>query len=467
MSRRLIAVVVALVVAAAPSSAQVGSPAGGTPERPGYQFLRQNEDWSVLPALAAGDTDEFDPIKHVPLSDDGSVWASFGGDLRTRVEAWRDFAFGVTPGGVDRDDTFMLGRLRLHGDWHFGEDVRLFTEVKSALLTGRDLAGGVRAIDRDELEVQQLFCDLAIETGSGSRLTLRPGRQMIALGAQRLVSPLPWANSLRSWDGLTAVHRSDTWTVTGLALAFDPIEARELNEPDWDERLYGIHAARGRLELYVLGNENEDAAFNGTTGDERRQTLGVRLSGKLDDRTGYDVELDYQLGSVGDDDVSAWSVATELGWQISDPVRLAVGFDWASGDDEPGGDVGTFQQLYPLGHAYFGIADLIGRQNAIDLHLGPSWRPRPGVKVDLAAHSFWADSTGDAIYNAGGGVLRPGGSYDSDWIGAELDLSVSWRVDRHMTASAGYAHLFPGDAIGESGPDEDVDFLYFGTAFTF
>ena len=32
--------------------------------------------------------------------------------------------------------------------------------------------------------------------------------------------------------------------------------------------------------------------------------------------------------------------------------------DYASGDGVPGGDVGTFNQLYPLEHAYLGYMDL-------------------------------------------------------------------------------------------------------------
>ena len=42
--------------------------------------------------------------------------------------------------------------------------------------------------------------------------------------------------------------------------------------------------------------------------------------------------------------------------------------DIASGDDDPtDGDLETFNQLFPLGHAYFGYIDVIGRQNIIDV----------------------------------------------------------------------------------------------------
>jgi len=69
--------------------------------RPPYTALAYEEDWSDFdPALGE---DFFDPIKHVDLNEDGSVWASFGGELRLRLEDWTDFLFNE-----DNDETFVL-----------------------------------------------------------------------------------------------------------------------------------------------------------------------------------------------------------------------------------------------------------------------------------------------------------------------------------------------------------------------
>ncbi len=52
-------------------------------ERPRYTFLRYKEDWSVLRgADPATLTDLWDPIKYIPLNEDGSMWVSFGGSTR-------------------------------------------------------------------------------------------------------------------------------------------------------------------------------------------------------------------------------------------------------------------------------------------------------------------------------------------------------------------------------------------------
>lgn len=181
-------------------------------KRPSYSsVLRQNEDWSVL---AGDDTIQtksfFDPIKYIPLTDDGNFWISFGGQARFRLEAWNNFNFDK-----EFDDTFLLTRLRLHTDIHTGKYLRFFAEMKSAFSTDRDLPGGRRTLDVDELALQQAFADIILPVGESGKLTLRPGRQMLLYGKQRLVSPLDWANTMRTWQGIQGIIDFHDWKISG------------------------------------------------------------------------------------------------------------------------------------------------------------------------------------------------------------------------------------------------------------
>jgi hypothetical protein len=444
-----------------------------TPSRPAYKFLRWQEDWSVQPALAASDSDAFDSIKYVSLDSGGSYWASFGGDFRVRLEDWSNFNFAAPP-GVSHDDSFVLTRFRAHGDVHLAEAARAFLEVKGAYASDRNLPGGVRSIDEDKFELQQLFFDIKIDLGLDNPMNLRLGRQQLIFGAQRLVSPLPWANSLRTWDGFQAMQGFGDWDVTAFGTAFVPVDPDGIGNASRDQLFYGVYAKRvipgtpGGLELYALRNQWEGRAFNGSVGQDRRWTLGLRKWAPFAERADYEIELSYQTGKTGIDDVSAWSFASQLGYKALDneTLRLWAGLDWASGDGSPGGDVGTFNQLYPLGHAYFGIADVIGRQNIVDTSIGATWKAAPKLGVTFAAHSFWVDSTSDAIYNPGGGVVRAGGTFQSSDVGYETDVTAKYGLARHLTIDAGYGHFFAGDAIKESGPSENIDFFYLGATFT-
>ena len=52
-------------------------------------------------------------------------------------------------------------------------------------------------------------------------------------------------------------------------------------------------------------------------------------------------------------------------------------------------------------------------------------------------------------------------------VGQELDLTFTYTFDRHTKAELGYSHFFPGDFIQETGPSNDVDFLYLQVQYTF
>lgn len=447
-------------------------PVQPTVDRPAYTFVRYNEDWSVL-RNGAGGGDFWDPIKFVPLDEGGDVWMSFGGHFRARWEVWRNFGFGDTP--TDSDD-FLLYRGSVHADLHVHDWLRGFVQVYSAYSTDRELPGGNRLLDRDPFSLEQAFVDLSTGLGGG-RGTLRVGRQQYQFGKQRLVSPLPWANTLRRWDGGTAVYNSGAWVATGFVSYFAPTLKNEFNRSETDRPFWGAYVSGKpetrveNLDVYYLGYGNREApTWNGTTGNETRHTLGARVSGGAGSGWDYDAEIAYQFGEVGAGSVSAYMIGSEIGYTLKGvgwSPRLLAGFDAGSGDDEAGGDVQTFNQLYPLGHAYLGHADVVGRQNILAPSLGLILRPRAGTTLATRAFWFWRQSDRDAVYNVGGGVFRAGDLGTSKAIASEIDVWLSQKLGRHTTLAGGYSHVFAGDFIRESGSAEDIDFFYLQLQYTF
>jgi hypothetical protein len=448
--------------------AQAEPPAATPP--PAFQLLRQNEDWSRF--RTGRDSSWLDAMKHIELGSAGDIWLSLGGRVDTRFEAWDGFGFGATNPG--NSDTFTLTKAMLHGDLHLGESWRVFVEGRSAQATERELPGRRRGVDVDTLDVFQAFVDFDTGLGGGAALRLRAGRQSLLFGAQRLVSPLPWVNVWNAWDGAGARLRVGEWAVDGFLSWLVAVDETGANETDEDKSLYGVHASRGPvnqgrgLDLYLLGNTRPDVLVNGTRGDERRHTVGGRSYGPLG--SGFDGELEaaYQFGAVGPGSVSAWFVSTVLGHKWSERAlqpRVFVGFDAASGDDRAGGSVGTFHQLFPLGHAYFGFADAVGRQNITALQLGVQLWFAPQTTASLTAHAFRLLERSDALYGVNGAVSRQGlGNRD---VGQELDLLVTHRFHRHLEAYLGYSHIFAGGGIAASGAAEDQDLFYVGAASQF
>ncbi|CAN5566116.1 hypothetical protein BH20VER3_BH20VER3_10850 [soil metagenome] len=442
-------------------------------KRPPYNpVLRWKEDWSGLRGRDRRQTgDVFDPIKFIPLNNDGSIWLSIGGGVRGRIESFGNFGFAP-----ENDATYFLYHSLLHADLHITPFIRIYGEGIDAESTDRDLPGGLRPTDVNSIDLNQGFLDVNIPF-TGGNLTLRGGRQSFAFGKQRLVSPLPWGNAYRHWDGFAAILDTHGWNAQGFWTEFSPVDKYHADMPDGQTKFYGFYATRGKpvdplgMDFYFLGLDRDDPiTFNGTVGEEERFTIGGRVFGKVNGFD-YEVESAYQFGQVGSGDVSAWMFTTEEGYTFK-PVpltpRVWLGFDYATGDDAAGGNVETFNQLYPLGHAYFGYIDLVGRQNIVDLHPGVSIKcASDKLTVRAEGHFLWRAEAADALYNAGGGVVRRGAPGTSKEVGSEIDLVANYRFNRHLDIEAGYSHFFPGTFIKQTGPDSDINFFYFQTQFYF
>lgn len=443
-------------------------------QAPAFQNLRFEEDWSQMDEL--GDGGFFDRIKKLELSD--SVWMSVGGEARARFESWSDFGF------ADRnDDEFLLLRSHTHLDFHFGEHWRVFVEGRFNTNTDRSLPGGTRpALDADEGDLQNGFVEARYAVG-GLAIMARLGRQELQYGAQRLVSPLDWANNRRLFEGGLLRLEGERWKLDAFIAKPVTVKRSDFNEHN-DNRLFnGLYLTTKSRD----GRYGIDAYFfslhdnNGAAREGDRYTVGTRITGPIRDNWRFEVEAAYQFGNFNGDRIRAWMLTAETTYSFPNAPwmpSVTLGLDYASGDSDPtDGRDETFRHLFPLGHAYLGFIDAVGRQNIIDARGSVAAWPIPGkVRAKCDLHFFWRADEDDALYNAGGGVLRRpfatdfrGNTYpvDDQEIGAELDLTLLYKINRHTDFLAGYSHFFTGDFLDATGAHEDVDFLYTQLAFQF
>src|SRR2546430_3361125 len=73
-------------------------------------------------------------IKHISLTNDGSVYLSLSGELRERFEYYSEPFFGLR--GVD-EDSYLLHRLLLGADLHAGDHARVFLQIGNHLEGGK------------------------------------------------------------------------------------------------------------------------------------------------------------------------------------------------------------------------------------------------------------------------------------------------------------------------------------------
>ena len=472
---RLIRLARALVLGASLCSpADLAAQAAAPPPRPEFRVTRFDEDWSVLQGRAE-EGGRLDALKYMPLADSAAIYVSIGGQLRYRTESVSNFLLDGTPG---RSDAFGLTRVLLHADVHVSWPLRLFVEGKHALAQGRDLPGGRRPLDQDQWELQNAFVDVAC-CGPTPGATLRLGRQELLLGSQRLLSPLDWTNTRRTFEGAKLTGR-----VSGLLLdAFwtRPVIIRVdgANLSDDNSVFTGLTvrpATPGSLawETYLMRLEQgSETLLWGRQGEHDRVTIGGRLSKALGSgATRVEVEGAWQGGTLADEDISAFFVASDVTRSFAALLArptVGVGFDYASGDDEPGDDrAGTFHQLFPLAHAFAGYMDILGRQNLVEIRAVTTAAPAAPLVLRVSGHHFLRANDADGAYAVGGGALRaPSGSSERT-IGSEVDVLATYRPSPESRLEIGYGHFFPGAFMTESAAGAtDSDWVYAAVVLTF
>lgn len=444
---------------------------------PVYKNLRQDEDFSYL----AGPSDSYvsdrwDPIKNIDLGNDYTL--SIGGQARLRFESETNKSFGSTE---PTQDSFLLQRYFIHGDLRYSDWLRFFAQGIFAHINDRDRPGSRTGFE-DHADIHQAFVDITVPLAF-QLATVRLGRQELQYGAERLISPLDWGNTRRTFDGVKVFADIDDWRVDMFAVRPVLVDRRNLDDEDENIDFYGVYATHNgspalSSDYYFLLLKNNNIAPNSNDRSGRRTlyTLGTRLFGSRRNWD-YETELAAQFGTFAGDRVRAWMATAGGGYTFAKKPwtpRFGLMYDYASGDSDPtDGTHSTFNQHFPLGHAWLGYLDLVGRSNVHAIKAQVKVKPTKKLTAWADFHTFFADQDKDALYSAGGAASRRKGTpgarngAGSHTFGHELDLTVKYAIDRHTTALVGWAHLWPGGFIDSTGDDDSPDLLYAQVEYKF
>jgi hypothetical protein len=432
------------------------------PPPPPFKPLRYDENYAYLRGSPRR-AEWLDAFKFIPLTTNGSSYLTLGGEIRERYEYNHNSQWGRGP---QDENGYWLQRYMIHGDAHFGDYFRLFTQFKSGLENGRQ--GGPRPTDQDDFDLHQAFFDWRAPWPESVALTLRAGRQELAYGSSRLISAREGPNVRLSFDGLKTIWKSGDWQLDAFAVKPVRTEAGVFDDdPDPEQNFWGIYGVTpvrwlpgGNIDLYYLGLNRKNADFDQGTERERRHSLGTRIWGR---HAGWDynVELVYQLGTFGEGDILAWTAASDVGFtfgQVWLKPRLGLKANVTSGDrstTQP--DLQTFNPLFPRG-AYFGEPALIGPANHVDIHPQLDLLIRHNLTMTLDWDCFWRESTQDGIYGPGVNLVQSGQTSDARYVGNQIEMMLEWRLNRHFTLTADYAHFFAGTFLKQTTPGQDVDY---------
>ncbi len=421
---------------------------------PTLTIERYREDWSVLadPAQRSGRWTE--PFKYIPLDPSGNAYLTTGAELRERYEGYEGLQFGSA-----RDQHYLWSRAMPYADLHIGT-VRFFFQPVLAYASG--LKPGPTPIDRTGADVLQAFVDVVKDVGHNASIRIEIGRQMFALGTERLVGTRYGLNVPQAFDGT----RANIYAGRNRLQLFyvRPVESRLGNFDDRSshrQALWGVYETHWftpdqtmGMDVYYLGFRDRQAVVQQGTGREMRATFGARWFGSASGWH-WNFEQAYQTGRFANGRISAWGIANEVGkvlptLPLSPDVTIRA--DYITGDKDPAHrSMQGFDPMFPKGK-YFGGLSPIGPRNIIDIHPAITVHLPKRVSLEVDGMAYWRQSLGDGVYDTPGQLLRAGNPTQGRFIGKQAEIALGWQATPELSLGASYGTFFPGEFIRNTGP---------------
>lgn len=319
---------------------------------------------------------------------------------------------------------------------------------------------------------------------AGDALEVRAGRLTRDLASRRLLARNVFRNTINAFTGFDAVWRRPSGT-SFEALALVPVARRPTAAPELadnalerdrengDAVLWGVAAgatlAEGStLQAYVLGYHERDGDV--ASANRRIVTPGVRLlrpprPGRLD----FQIEAIAQVGTsrttaaasdVTDLSHRAYSAHGSVGYRfaLASAPRVALQYDLASGDRDPGDDTqGRFDPLFGARAFEFGPTGFYGalaRSNVSSLALRLEGAPRGSFDLMASYRLAWLASARDAWTTSG---ARDASGGAGRFLGQQLEARARVRTPlQGLSIDLGAAALVPGSFAHEAGGMEGM-----------
>lgn len=361
-------------------------------------------------------------------------------ELRPRFEYRHGFAT-LIPDNVDAA-AFVSQRTRINVS--YGTDkFKAFVAFQNIRVWGDVPTTAVS--DKNGVAIHQAWTQLLLN----SKLSLKFGRQEISYDDERLFGSLDWAQQARSHDALLVKFKPNEKHRLDLGLALSS-EAETLFQIDYDITNYKnfqylwYHGDFNTIELSFLALNNGFAFDN--NGEQKvtyNQTFGSRITFNKN-KVKADASVYYQSGKIENRKLSAYNLAANAFYEITDKFSAGLGVEYLSGTDMNTSEntLKSFNPWFGTNHKFNGLMDYffvgnhINSVGLLDVNATLGYQ-KDKISVKLIPHFF---STA-AI------VLNPTGTEMSNALGTELDLIFGYKWTKDISFNGGYSQLFATETM--------------------
>ncbi|MFO1486461.1 MAG: alginate export family protein [Verrucomicrobiaceae bacterium] len=383
-----------------------------------------------------------------------------------------------------QDASWLLQRFRLG----LGYDVNPWLKFYIQGQDVREIGGsrpnniGTAAAEGDDVfDILKAY----VQFGNAKKgLSATLGRQFLSYGDQRLVGPLEWLNQARTFDAVKLRYTAAKWSLDAFTSSPVTFTNNQWNKSpllDQNEKQNDLFSGIYFSTLFVPFNKTTDfyvfhkrddgnANYGPRLGTSHYLTFGTLWKGDPAKLGGwdYETEMAYQTGEVSGRNLNAYAGHWGVGYnwlKNSWKPRIGIQYNYGSGDGDPNdGDIGTFQNLYPTNHLFYGYMDTTGWANMHNPQLNISFTPSPKLKVMIDYHLYWMANTADSWYRVNGVTrvrpLNTASTSASSFRGQEIDLTAMYKLSPHVGLQGGYSVFFPGDYLSDTGPHSTAHFAY-------
>jgi Alginate export len=392
------------------------------------------------------------PVATPPLGQPVTI----NGSYFTRYELRSNYdRLGVSKGRFQEGDrTVYRFRTSLTtGPMSVGADrtvTAVFSPQASGFLPGAGTAGSTNpTIGESDLGVVEGFIRIASPLWD-----LEVGRFIMNYGNSAVIGSLDWHQSARSFQGARWVlHLPEKAHVD--AFFTQQVEGSPAVDrfTGGDEYFAGAYAVLGpmvhglkALDVYALSKlwgARSGGAPAMHLGNAVQTTVGSLVKGDVGVMD-YNLEAGLQFGQrrlatmvASNADVFAYNVELELGVKAGKKMRMAAYGALVSGDDGEGSN-NAWDELYPTGHAFFGLMDVMGpRSNIADAAFRWSYAITGETTAKFDFHNFFRPQDANPILT---------GKQDG-YAGSEANLNLAHKLGKGLVVRGLYGLFLPNKDV--------------------